>query len=408
MRETEGMPMPGEDHSFSTIGPLHGEPRYIAPLLGDIAAQASQADRTRTISPDVIAAIKKNDIMRISASREISGLEEPILAIGNELRAVAPRCCSTAWCLWNHLCVFHYFAGLLGPAHAPFLAELISKREWFCFPAGAASEVAAVDSGDKTILSGVATFGSGCRYAEWAGVAFIKDGVKLPQFTLVDLRHPKVRIEPTWDGSAVRASATDHIYYDGVEVPRDRVVPAPLKYRAVLRQPDLPVIHHRYREDWVAISVMWLGAMATGVADASLDDAAHSIRDRIAILGTKMVERPTIHVNLGRARALINAATDTVYAAMAETDARIAARVIPTEGDYFRQTSAGMQAVLLCDEAMKLILRVLGGNGLREGTVFERRYRDFQAMPLHINGHVDRITEQLGRIALGLDSQNPF
>ena len=41
-----------------------------------------------------------------------------------------------------------------------------------------------------------------------------------------------------------------------------------------------------------------------------------------------MVERPTIHVNLGRARALINAATDTVYAAMAETDARIAALAV--------------------------------------------------------------------------------
>ena len=50
---------------------------------------------------------------------------------------------------------------------------------------------------------------------------------------------------------------------------------------------------------------------------------------RIAIYGTRMVERPTIHVNLGRARALINAATDTVFAALAETDARIAARVVP-------------------------------------------------------------------------------
>ena len=36
-----------------------------------------------------------------------------------------------------------------------------------------------------------------------------------------------------------------------------------------------------------------------------------------------MVEKPTIHVNLGRARALINAATDTVYAAMAETDVTV-------------------------------------------------------------------------------------
>ena len=121
-----------------------------------------------------------------------------------------------------------------------------------------------------------------------------------------------------------------------------------------------------------------------------------------------MVERPTIHVNLGRARALINAATDTVWAALSETDARIEAHALPSEGDYFRQTAAGMQAVLLCNEAMDLILRVLGGNGLREGTDFERRYRDFQAMPLHINGHIDRISEQLGRISLGLESLNPF
>ena len=400
--------MAGDDYSFSSIGRVHGEAKYITPLLGDIAAQASQADRTRSISAGVITAIKNNDIMRISATHQISGLEESIVAIANELRAIAPRCGSTAWCLWNHLCVFHYFAGLLGPAHAAFLAELVSKREWVCLPAGAASQVSGVEERGNLILTGVATFGSGGRYAEWAGVAFVREGDKTPEFTLVDLRHRKVRIKETWDGSALRASATDHVYYEGVEVPRERVVPMPPKYRALFRRRDYPVIHDRYREDWVAISVMWLGAMATGVASASLDDTARNIRERIAILGTKMIEKATIHVNLGRARALINAATDTVYAAMAETDARIAAAVMPSEGDYFRQAAAGMQAVLLCDEAMKLILRVLGGNGLREGTDFERRYRDFQAMPLHINGHVDRITEQLGRISLGLDSQNPF
>ena len=400
--------MPDDNYSFTPIGQVHGEAKYIAPSLADIAAQASQADQTRSVSSGVIAAIKKNDIMRMSASREISGLEEPIVAIANELRAIAPRCGSTAWCLWNHLCVFHHFAGALGPANADLLTEIVSKREWVCFPAGASSEVTAVDAGSKTILSGVAAFGSGCRYAEWAGIVFVRDGIKVPQFALVDLRHPNVRIKATWNGSALRASATDHIYYESVDVPRERVVPLPPRYRAILRRHDHLVISHRYREDWVAISVMWLGAMATGVAQTSLNETAQNIRDRVAILGVKMVEKPTIHVNLGHAQALINAATDTVYAAMSETDARIAAGVVPTEGDYFRQTSAGMQAVLLCDEALKLLLRVLGGNGLREGTDFERRYRDFQAMPLHINGHVDRITEQLGRISLGLDSENPF
>lgn len=389
-------------------GQVHGKVKYLAPLLGDIAGQALQADRTRTVSSEVIAAIKKNDIMRISASQEISGLEESIVAIANELRAIAPLCGSTAWCLWNHLCVFHHYVAALGPANAAFLSEIVSNREWVCFGAGASSEVIGVDSSDKTTLTGVAAFASGCRYAEWAGVAFAKEGVKGAHFTVVNLRHPKVRIEATWNGSAVRASATDHIYYDGVDVPRERVVHWSSKHRSLLRERDYPVINHRYREDWVALSVMWLGAMATGLAEASLGDTSQSIQGRIAIFGTKMIDKPTIHLNLGRARALINAATDTVYAAMAETDARITDHITPTEGDYFRQTSAGMQAILLCDEAMKLILRVLGGNGLREGTDFERRYRDFQAMPLHINGHVDRVTEQLGRICLGLETTNPF
>ena len=138
------------------------------------------------------------------------------------------------------------------------------------------------------------------------------------------------------------------------------------------------------------------------------EEVTDNIKDRIAIFGTKMGEKSTIHVNLGKIRSLLNAATDTVYAALKETDARIERGVIPTEGDYFRQCAGGMQAVQLCDESLKLLLRTMGGNGLREGTNFERRYRDFQAMPLHINGHIDRITEQLGRLALGMETQNPF
>jgi hypothetical protein len=53
-------------------------------------------------------------------------------------------------------------------------------------------------------------------------------------------------------------------------------------------------------------------------------------------------------------------------------------------------------------------LRVMGGNGLREGPAFERRFRDLQAMPLHINAHQDRVSEQFGRHLLGLPTENLF
>ena len=229
-----------------------------------------------------------------------------------------------------------------------------------------------------------------------------------PSFALVNLHADTVHIDPTWKAMSLRASATDHVNYKSARVAQSNVVPFPMKYRVAFRDPEFAVIHPRYREDWVALSDLWLGAMAVGVAATSLAEVCDGIAERIAIMGVKMVERPTIHVNLGQAAALIDSARDTVMAACAETDERVATTTAPTEANYLRQLGASMIALQNCDEAMRLMLRVLGGNGLREDGNFERRYRDFQAMPLHINAHRDRLSEQLGRNRLGLPTENLF
>ena len=98
----------------------------LAPLLPAIAAQARAADETRSVSPAVISALKASDVMRMSAAPEIGGLGSSLVEIGLELEAAAAACASTAWCLWNHLAVFHIFCGLLGPA--PFPTEGMSAR----------------------------------------------------------------------------------------------------------------------------------------------------------------------------------------------------------------------------------------------------------------------------------------
>ena len=395
----------------------------IEPLLPAIAAQAAEADASRSVSDEVIALIKDNPVMGMTASPELGGLNSTVTAVAHELAAVAACCSSTAWCLWNHLCTYHFFCALLGPEHGGLLGGITANREWVCFPAGASTRVNGVLQDDQIVLNGSAAFGSGARYGEFAGVVFMYRGASpsrspaegsLPEvenarrFALVDLRSPGVTVDPTWKAMSLRASATDHVRYKDATVPAGRHVPFPDKFREVFRAPDFPVIHHRYREDWVALSDLWLGAMAVGLASAALAEAAEGIRERVAIAGVKMIERPTIHVNLGQAGTLIKTAGDTVLAACAETDARIEAAAPPTETDYLRQLGASMQALACCDDAMRLILRVLGGNGLREGGNFERRYRDFQAMPLHINAHRDRVTEQIGRHLLGLATENTF
>ncbi|MDA3038618.1 MAG: acyl-CoA dehydrogenase family protein [Actinomycetota bacterium] len=386
---------------------LYPEPvRVVDPLLDAIAAQARQADDTRTIDPRLIAALKASDVLRLAASENLGGTEASILQIGRELEAVAARCTSTAWTLWNHLGVFHLYVGSLGPAHQDLLRGIVERGEWVCFPGGAGSGVRGVIDGDHIRLDGRGTFGSGGRYADWAGVVCAitgADGKRIEpldlRFTIVPIAADGVRITPTWDGSAVRASATDDIWYDGVVVPLDRTVPWFGANRAESLR-SVPVVAHRYREDWVGLSDLFLGWMGIGLVRSALSDAIDEIRTRRAIMGKAMVSRPTIQVNLGTAAALLASAAATMTAACIQVDQRIEHLQVPSEADYLRQMALTTSALDQLSQAMSLLLRCQGGNGLRESGSFDRRWRDFQAMPLHINAHQDRVHHQLGRFVL--------
>ena len=132
-----------------------------------------------------------------------------------------------------------------------------------------------------------------------------------------------------------------------------------------------------------------------------------TVVDRRVLMGSRMVERPTVQINLGRALALTASARAAVAEACNEVDRRIEARQVPDTADYYRQQAIVTMAVDQLSRAMDLLVATLGGNGLREGAEFERRLRDFRAMPLHINVHQDRISHQLGRLALGVEL-DPF
>ena len=189
-------------------------------------------------------------------------------------------------------------------------------------------------------------------------------------------------------------------------MPLDRCVPWYGANRAESLR-SVPVIHHRYREDWVGISDLWLGWMAAGLVRRAIQEIAESTRERRVIMGGKMVEKPTAQINIGRATSLLSSARAAEEYARHENDQRIESNTVPTEADYLRQMSIISMSVEQLAEAMQLLERTQGGNGLREGGTFERRYRDFRAMPLHINVHQDRVTHQIGRFVLDIE-RDPF
>lgn len=386
--------------------------RHFASLLPAIAAQAVEADRVRSLDAGLVRALKASGALGISATPEIGGPGEAVGRIGWELANVAAACASTAWCLWNHLCVFHLYVGALGPDHAGLLRGIVEGHEWVCFPAGAGSRLFGTPDGDEVVLCGPTTFGSGCRYADWAGAAFaLGDGSRAPtadelRFTISRLDAPGVSIEERWDGAALRATATDTVHYERARVPNDRCVPWYAANRAAqMRDPGLAMVHHRYREDWVGLSDLWLAAMAVGVLTAALADAVAATRHRKAIMGASMALFGSVQRNFGEVAAAASTARATVQRAADEVDERIAAGTTPTEADYQRQLAASTVALAQCDDAMRCLGLTLGASSLRQGDAFERHARDLAAMTLHINAHPDRVYTRLGQLLLGVPPQ---
>ncbi|MCC7364093.1 MAG: hypothetical protein IT303_06945 [Dehalococcoidia bacterium] len=374
------------------------------PLLPLMAAQAVEADRTRSVAPAVIAEIKASDLIRLTAARALGGVEGSVLAVGEELEAIAGACASTAWCMWNHMCVFHHYGTLFGTA--PELPRIVAAHEWVTYPNGAGTAVTGVLDGDDYVLDGKITFASGARYGEWALVMFTHDGGEgegtVVSHTIARLDAPGIDIQPTWDGMSVRASATDDVLLRGVRTPAALARRFYPDYGARAREAAWPVADHRYREDWVGLSSLWLAAQATGNLRAALDDAVTQAATRKAIFGVPMNQRPAVQLHLGAAVALAAAARAAWMAGAAETDARIAAGTPPREADYHRQVGLASASLELSGQAMQLLVRVLGGNGLRESGDFERRWRDYQAMSVHIISHPDRVNEAAGKWLMGV------
>ncbi|MPY92841.1 MAG: hypothetical protein GEV08_07150 [Acidimicrobiia bacterium] len=399
----------------SERGERPGAGSHSSPSRDDVVAEAArhadEADATRTVAPSVLAAVRASDLLIAAASPRIGGLGEPVGTTAGSLAGLAAACASAAWCVWNHLSVFHLFCGALGPDHEELLAGIVARREWVCFPAGAGSGVRGTAKGDDVLIEGRAAFGSGARYADWAGVAFAMTGpdgrVTRPpdlRFSVVRLDEAGVRVEPTWDGASLRASSTDDVAYEQVAIPGGRWAPWYGANRAqMLRDPDFGVIDPRYREDWVGLSDLWLGAMATGLVGAALDQVSSEIGGRKALMGRPMADLAGVHFNVGRAAVALHGARAAVAQGCATVDARVAAGMAPDVADELDQMASSAFALEACERAMGHLAKVLGGNGLREGHPFERRRRDFAAMPLHINAHEDRVAERMGRHLLGLE-----
>ncbi|MDA9425869.1 MULTISPECIES: acyl-CoA dehydrogenase family protein [Bradyrhizobium] len=367
--------------------------RAIAPL---IAREADEIERTRRLTPDVVAALIQNGLYRALLPQSLGGAEAPIEAFMQMLEEIAKADASAAWCI-GQCGVCAMIAAWL---------DHDAAREIFNTPPGilawgaVAHEARAVEGGYRVTARW--DFASGSRQASWLG-AHVRivgaDGVPRknadgsPEVRTILFPVASATLHDVWQAIGLAGTGTDSYEVNDLFVPERftafRDVPSALREKGAL-----------YRIGTGSTFSLGFAAVSLGVARATLDAAvalargkhqslaAGAMRDNQAVQG--LIGRT--EGNLRAARAYLYATADAMWRDLAATGEFSAAH----------RSAVRLAATWTIHQSAKVVdtaYHMAGATAVFRSQPFERRLRDMHAIAQQIQAR-DTHYEDVGKAIL--------
>lgn len=371
--------------------------RALAPL---IEAKADETERSRRLSPAVVAALIDGGFYRMLQPVSLGGAELPLADFAAVIEELAKSDASTAWCIGQcGACAMA--SAYLDPATA---AEVFGPPDGIvAWGPPAPSEARRVDGGYQ--VTGKWNFASGSYQATWLGAqSFVtdRDGTPLKRETgapvIRTMLIPRSKVEVTDDWNVIGLKGTRS---DGFAV-TDLFVPERFSFGRD-EAPDRREDGLLFKFSTSNVYSVGFAALALGVARRMLDDATATAAGKTAY-GTKtaMRDNNVVQAQIGRSEAALRAARTYLYAttralwqAMAQTptlsnDQKIEIRLA--------STWAIQQAASVADT----VYHMVGSTAIFEAQPFERRFRDIHTVAQQIQGRQSHF-ENVGQALLGLD-----
>jgi 3-hydroxy-9,10-secoandrosta-1,3,5(10)-triene-9,17-dione monooxygenase len=335
----------------------------------------------------------------------VGGAELDYVALVEICAELARGCGSTGWTFANLSC--HHWILAMMPEGA-------QKRLWdedpdvliassFIFPCGKAT---AVKGGYK--LSGRWPFSSGVNLSTWNMLGgIVPDGDQPGQriFLLPDSDYETI---DTWHAAGLQGTGSNDVACKEVFVPEEMTVAVadikggPTPGSALNPGPlyELPVF---------ALFPLILSGVALGNAEAVLDDYVMSMRKRSATYsGAKLSELQSVQIKIGAAGARLDVARRVMVAICEEAMDEARRGVVPDMETKLRYRRDTAFATELCTQAIDMLYTASGAQALFTRNALQRQFRDAHAMANHIAFNMDIATAAYGRVALGLESDNPI
>jgi alkylation response protein AidB-like acyl-CoA dehydrogenase len=362
-----------------------------ADLLTLIADRSAASDESGHQEPDVTAALAATGINRLLLPTELGGLSAPPRRAVELVERLAIVDGSVAWTAAIGFGSNH-FAGYLPPDGAAEVFDDPDKGGAAMFaPIGRL-----VDEPDGTLrLNGRWPFASNCEQAAWAALGTTYRDELAPRLVLVP--RSELTIHPTWDVAGLRATASNDVSVDDLQV----------ELRHTCSFADRPWAEGPlWRLPLFVVLAPPIAAVMLGIARGALDDLNQQAVSRRAQMRGTLLDDAVGMADIGAADVRLRAARAGLLASLDEcwdravdgerTDRSLQART------FLASQHCADVAVEVCATAHRLA----GGAGAYRNNPQLRALRDVETARQHaMFSHGFRAP--LARIIAGTDEARP-
>ncbi|BCI68904.1 acyl-CoA dehydrogenase family protein [Acetobacter aceti] len=375
------------------IEPTLAEVEVPDELVRRFAERAADHDRRGEIGFDNLEDLRKAGLLALAVPRSHGGSEITLRQIAHIVARVAEGDPSTALILamqylqtlevavsrtWSEDVRKEVFDSIV---HSGALLNGLRVEPELGTPArGGIPATRVRRDGDRWLLSGRKIFSTGSSALHW-GIVWGATEEETPRIgqILVPLDSPGVRIEKSWHQLGMRATGSDTIIFEDVEVPERYLIN--FHESGSKPEPSILAIAH------TAVVAVLYDAVARSARNWLID----FLNARVpTALGRPLSTLPRFHTVLGEIDGLLltnRALLDSVFSKI--------------EDKTITQVEAGQIKRLVTENAIAAVARaveVTGNPGLSQNNPLERHYRNVLCGRIH-TPQADAVLEAAGRTA---------
>lgn len=346
----------------------------LAPLL---AREADEIERRRRLTRPVVSALIDSGLYRALLPKTLGGAEAPVETFMQMLEEIAKTDASTAWCLGQCSVCAMVAAYLDADAARKIFAAPNDILAW----GSIGGAVEAVPGGYRA--TGRWEFASGVRQASWLGAhvhILEADGSRrrgadgAPMVRTILFPVSSATLHDVWNVVGLKGTGTDSYSIDGLFIPEAFAAP---RDEASGRREKGPL----YRLPTMYAYGLGFGAVALGVARATLDAAIALARDKESFGMKPMRDSTAVQASIGRAEAQLRSARAYLYGTAADVWRDLTGR--PDELSEEQRLALRLAATWTIHQAAAVTdaaYHMAGSTAVLSKNPFERRFRDMHAI----------------------------